>query len=124
VSTILYRDSTGADESLEFIRQQTSDPEYVRALQQAGTGQELRDLEISPVSFADIGENRMAFEARFKAYDPERGQDLDLVSQLIATRRGRAIGTLVVRAVGSPHPLEEVEDLARALDEHMKDALE
>jgi hypothetical protein len=29
-----------------------------------------------------------------------------------------------VLAVGSPHPLEELEDLARTLDGHMKDTLE
>lgn len=126
VSTILYRDSGGAAEAFEFLRQQTSDPAYVEALQQESTaiGAEIRDLEISPVSFAGVAEDRMAFEAKFTAYDPQRGEDLDFVSQLVAIRRDRAIGTLVVRAIGSPHPLEEVEDLARTLDERMKDALE
>ncbi|HJX61538.1 MAG TPA: hypothetical protein VJ578_03110 [Dehalococcoidia bacterium] len=126
VTTVLYRDPAGADESFDFLRQQTSDAEYVEAVERdsAEEGQDIRDLEISPISFAGVGEDRMAFEATFTMYDPDRGQDLDFVSQLIAVRRGRAIGALAVRAVGSPHPLEEVEDLARTLDERMKDALE
>jgi hypothetical protein len=126
VTTALFRDSDGAGESFEFVRRQTSDPEYVVALEQQSVaeGDAIRDVVISPISFASVGNDRMAFEATFTAYDPNRDQDLDFISQLIAVRRGRAVGSLVVRAVGSPHPLEEVEDLARALDQRMKDALE
>jgi hypothetical protein len=126
VTTVLYRDSTGADESFEFLRQQTSETEYVKAVEResAEEGQEIRNLGISPISFAGVGEDRMAFEATFTAYDPDAGRDLDFITQLIAIRRDRAIGTLAVRAVGSPHPLEEVEAMARTLDERMKAALE
>jgi len=126
VTTVLYRDSAGADESFDFLRQQTSDAEYIKAQEQesAEEGQDIRDLEVSPISFAGVGEDRMAFEVTYTMHDPDLDRDLDFVSQLIAVRRGRAIGALIVRAVGSPHPVEEVEDLARKLDERMKDALE
>jgi hypothetical protein len=126
VTTVLYRNSTGADESFEFLRQQTSEPEYVEAVEREATeeGREIHDLGISPISFAGVGEDRMAFEATFAAYDPDAGKDLDFITQLIAIRRDRAIGSIVVRAVGSPHPLKELEGLARKLDERMKDALE
>jgi hypothetical protein len=126
VTTILYGDSAGADESFEFLRQQTSDPEYIKAVERdfAEEGQDVRDLEVSPISFASVGEDRMAFEVTFTMHDPDLDRDLDFVAQFIAIRRDRAIGALIVRAVGSPHPVEEVEDLARTLDERMKNALE
>jgi len=126
VTTILFRDSAGADESFEFLRQQTSDPEYVKAAERdfAEEGQDVRDLGVSPISFASVGEDRMAFDLTFTMHDPDLDRDLGYVSQLIAIRRGRVIGALQTLAVGSPHPLEEVETLARKLDERMKDALE
>ena len=126
VTTILYRDSTGADESFEFVREQTSDPEYIKAQEQksAEEGQPIRDVSISPISFPGVGDNRMAFELRFTMYAPNFQRDLDFVAQAVAIRRGRAIGAIETLAVGSPHPLEEVEALARTLDERMKDALE
>jgi hypothetical protein len=125
-TTVLYRDSAGADENFEVVRQHTTDPEYAKAQERksAEEGQEMRDVEISPISFAKVAEDRMAFELTFTAYTSDLGKDLNYVAQLIGIRRGRAIGLIQVLAVGSPHPLEEVEDLARTLDERMKDALE
>jgi len=126
VTTSLYRDSAGADENFEFVRRQTTDPEYAEAQEQesAEAGQDIRDVEISPISFASVGEDRMAFELRFTTYNSSLGKDLNYVAQLIGVRRGRAIGTLQVLAVGSPHAVEELEDLAHTLDERMKAALE
>ena len=125
VTTALYRDSAGAEENFEFVRQQTSDPEYVSAQEQESSeeGEPIRDVSISPISFPGVGDSRMAFELTFTTYAPRFERDLDLVAQLIAIRRGRAIGVIETLAVGSPHPLEEVEDIVRTLDERMKDAL-
>jgi hypothetical protein len=82
------------------------------------------DITISPISIADVGDDRLAIEIGASAHSAELSQAFDSVAQFVAIRRGRLIGVLIVRATGSPHPLEEVEDLARALDERMKDALE
>jgi hypothetical protein len=126
VTTVLFRDSSGADDNFEFVRQQISDPEYLEAAEQdfADQGQDARDFEVSPISFASVGEDRMAFELTFTMHDPDLDRDLDFVSQFIAIRRGRAIGAIETLAVGSPHPLEELEAMARTLDERVKDALE
>jgi hypothetical protein len=126
ITTALFRDSGGAGENLGFLRQQGADPEYVNALEQQSAQEDLnvRDLKVSPISFASVGEDRMAFEVTFTMRDAQLDKDLNFISQFIAIRRGRAIGALQTLAVGSPHPLEEVEDLARTLDERMKDALE
>ena len=123
VTMTIYRDSTGADENFEAVRQQTSGPDYIKALEQAFT-EEGRDISMSPISFATVGEDRMAFEFRYTMYSPNVQRDLDFVEQVIAIRRGRLIGVIDTLATGSPHPLEEVEAMARKLDDRMKTALE
>jgi hypothetical protein len=123
VTITLYRDSAGADDNFEVVRQQTSGPDYIGALEQA-FAEGGRDISMSPISFANVAEDRMAFEFRYTMYAPNVERDLDFVEQLIAIRRGRAIGVIDALATGSPHPVEELEDLARKLDERLKDALE
>jgi hypothetical protein len=76
------------------------------------------------MSFAKVGDDRLAFEIEISARSPDLGTDLDLVGRIVGVQRDRGIGSITVLAVGSASPVEELEDLARTLDERMKDALE
>ena len=127
VTTDIYRDSEGAGEHFDLVRRQPSDPGFVKAFEEQFAGSDdvdLRDASISSISLAKVGDDRMAFEIKFKARYPDLDSELDLIAQLVAVRRGRAIGAATALAVGSPSPLGESEDLAHELDERLKDALE
>jgi len=126
VETDVYRNSKGADGHFEVIRQQPSDSEFITALQEEAktAGGDVRDASVSPISFAKVGDNRMAFEIRIKAHYPDPDRELNLIAQVIGIRRGRATGFITVVALDSPLPVEELENLARRLDERLKDALE
>ena len=123
VSTAVYRDSAGARDAFEFTRQRTSDPEFAKTFEASAAG-EVRDASISPMSFAEVGEDRIAFEMKFTMHNPDLNTDFDYVTQMVAVRRDRGIGSITVLAVTSPSPVDELEELARKLDERMKDALE
>jgi hypothetical protein len=126
VTTTVYRDSAGARDAFEFTRQRTSDPEFAKAFEASVTGSagEVRDASISPMSFAEVGDDRIAFEMKFTMHNPDLNTDFHYVVQLVGIRRGRGVGAISVFAVTSPSPVGELEDLARTLDKRLKDALE
>jgi len=124
IETDLYRDSKGAEEHFEIIRQLQSGPEFAEAFEDENAESQVRDVVVSPISFAKVGDDRMAFELEFKMNWPGLDTEPTFFAQLIGIRRGAGIGFITVLAAGAPHPLEELEDLARSLDERMKDALE
>jgi hypothetical protein len=125
-TTVVYRDSAGARDAFEFVRQRTSDPELAKAFEAsvAGSAGEVRDASISPMSFAEVGDDRIAFEMKFTMHDPDLNVDFDYVVQLVGIRRGRGIGSVTVLAITSPSPVQELEELARTSDERLRDALE
>jgi len=123
----VYDDSKGAEEAFEFVRDQTSDPGFAQEFQQnfaSSSGIEVKSATISPMSFAEVGDDRLAFEIKITAHSPDLDTDLDFVGQIVGVRRDRGIESVTVLAVGTPSPIEELEGLARTLDERMKDALE
>ena len=126
VTTTVYQDSDGADEAFEFVREQASDPEFLEAFEESfsSPGVDVRDASISPMSFAELGDERLAFEIKVSTHSTDLDQDLDFIAQLVGVRRDRGIGSVTVLAVNSPSPVEELEDLTRTLDERLKDALE
>ena len=127
VTTTLYEDSDGADKAFEFVREQASDPEFVEAFEESFAGSpgvEVRDASISPMSFAELGDDRLAFGIKVSAHSTELDQDFDFIARVVGIRRDRAIGSVTVLAVNESPPEDELEDLARTLDERMKDALE
>lgn len=125
-TTVVYRDSAGARDAFEFTRQRTSDPEFAKAFEAsvAGSAGEVRDASISPMSFAEVGDDRIAFEMKFTMHDPDLNTDFHYAVQIVGIRRGRAVGAVTVLAITSPSPVQELEDLARTLDKRLKDALE
>ena len=127
VTSAVYRDSKGAGEALEFVRRQASDPGFAEEFQQnfaGGSGVQVKSATISPMSFAKVGDDRLAFEIKISAHSPDLDTDLDFVGRIVGVQRDRGIDSVTVLAVGSPSPVQELEDLARTLDERMKDALE
>lgn len=127
VTTAVYRDSKGADEAFEFARRQASDPEFLEGFQESLTsssGVDVRNASVSPMSFAKVGDDRLAFEIKMTAHSPDLDRDLDFVAQLVGLRADRGIGSVTVLAITSPPPVPELENLARTLDERLRDALE
>jgi hypothetical protein len=126
LETNVYQDSKGADKHFEAIRQQPSDPGFINAFQEEAkaAGGDVRDASISPMAFAKVGDDRMAFEMRIRAHYTDPDRELNLVTQDVGIRRGRAIGFITVVTLDSPSPVQELEDLTRTLDERLKDALE
>jgi len=126
LTTDVYRDPAGAGEQFEFLREQPSDPELLEALQEQvpGTGLEIQAATISPLSLAEVGDDRLAFEVKSTVRIPDLNTNVDQFARFVEIRTARGIGSIMAVAVGSPTPVEELEDLARKLDERMKDALE
>ena len=122
----LYGDSDGADQAFEFVRDQASDPDFVDAFEESLTspGVEIQDASISPMSFAELGDERQAYEVKVSAHSTDLDQDFDFIAQLVGIRRDRLVGAVTVLAINSLSPEPGLEDLARTLDERMKDALE
>jgi hypothetical protein len=85
---------------------------------------ELTDLKVSSLSVAGVGEERVAWEVRATIRLPDLDTDFHVVQQFVGLRRGRATGSIGLVAVNSSPDVAKLEDLARTLDERMKDALE
>jgi len=127
ITSALYQDSDGAAEALDFVRQQASDPGFADEFEQnfaSSSGVQVKSATVSPMSFAKVGDDRLAFEMKITAVSPGTDTDLDFVARVVGVQRGRGIDSITVLSVGSPSPVEELEDLAHALDERMKDVFE
>lgn len=126
VTTTAYQDSDGADAAFEFVREKASDPEAVGAFEESfasSPGVEVKDATLSPMSFAEVGDERLAYEVKISAHSTDLNQDFNFIARLVGVRRDRVIGAVTVVTVNVASPVDELEDLARALDGHMKDAL-
>ena len=126
LTTTIYRDQAGAVEGFDLLRQQPSDPEVLKALQESLTGSDLdvQNASISPLSFPEVGDDRIAYELKTNVHIPDLNTNVDQFTHFVDIRRGRGIGSIAAVAVGSPPSAQDLESLARKLDERMKDALE
>ena len=126
LETNVYRNSKGADGHFEVTRQQPSDPEFITAFKEEAktAGGDVQDASVSPISLAKVGDNQLAYEIRLTAHYSDPDRELDLIAQVIGIRRDRATGFITVVAIDLPLAVDELENLARRLDERLKDALE
>ena len=126
VTTTLYEDSDGAGDAFEFVRDQASDPEFIESFEEtfASPGLEVLDAGISPLSLADLGDDRQAYEIKVTMHSSDLDQDFDFIAQLFGIRRDRLIGAVTVVTVNDSPPEGQLEELASKLDERMNDALE
>jgi hypothetical protein len=124
--TALYRDEAGARAAFEFERTRAS--KAARLLDAlpwpANSNLNAGEASVSPISASGMGDDRAAVQIEVTGSLPDVGSELKFFGQLLLVRRGREIGSVATVAVGSPHPVKELEALARTLDERMKDALE
>jgi len=124
--TALYRDEAGARAAFEFERARSSSPERLLDALPWPANSDLNagEASVSPVSVSGMGDDRAAVQIEVTGSLPDVGSELKFFGQLLLVRRGREIGSVATVAVGSPHPVSELEALARLLDERMKGALE
>jgi hypothetical protein len=124
--TALYRDEAGARAAFEFERTRSSNPERLLDALPWPASSDLNagEASVSPLSVSGMGNDRAAVQIEVTGSLPDVDSELKFYGQLLLVRRGREIGSVATVAVGSPHPVSELEDLARTLDERMKDALE
>jgi len=130
VAVDLFRDSGGAAQYFAWLSRDLSDPQSSATWKGAqdryrSIGSEWRDVTASPVSFPPIGDERIAGEmaaTHHYPYDPDL--DYEYAAKVVVLRSGRLVATITVSAKNSVPRTKEVEDLARNLDERMKDALE
>jgi len=132
VTVDLFRESSAAHEYFELARQYLSNPDEMAASQEweqlqeyyESFGLEFRDLSVSSIAFAEVGDERLALETKLTMRLPDLDTDFHLVERAVAVRRDRAVGSVRVVAVNSSPSAKQLENLARTLDERMKDALE
>jgi hypothetical protein len=125
VSLELFQDSDGAHAYLAAVQEQVSDPEsltsFGKVLQSFGV--ESSDMSVSPLSWSEMGDQRVALEMKVTMRLPD-SDTADLVEQVVVVRRGRLLGSVGVLTVNASPNKDLLEDLARKLDQRMKDALE
>ena len=124
--TALYRDEAGARSAFEFERARASSPERLLDALPWPTNSKLNagQASVFPISVSGMGDDRAAVQIEVTGSLPDIGSELKFFGQLLLVQRGREIASVATVAVGSPHPVKELEDLARILDQRMKDALE
>jgi len=126
VTVDLYRDSASLHADLELYRQHPPDETALRELAQEvydALGMELKDLSVSWPAFAQVGDGSLAQEMKVTVRAPDLDTDFYVVLQRVWIQRDRLAGSLGLVSVNASPPGEELEDLARTLDERMKDAL-
>jgi hypothetical protein len=123
VVTTLYEKPGGASEAMADGNDRVSDPEErAKLLEAYHAGWE--DAQLAPMPFVDVGDDTFAYQLTGKVMSGESGLRVTAVLQFGVIRRGRAIGMVVVSSHEGPSPIEELEAMARKLDERMKDALQ
>jgi len=128
----LFREASDAHQYVELVRQQLSNWDEMAASQERqqaqeyleSLGLEFRNVSVSTISFADVGDERIAFEMAATVHVSELGLDMEFEGQGVALRRGRVVAALTVLTINSSADEDQLEDLAHTLDERMKDALE
>lgn len=122
VGTTLYETPGGASEAMAEGKDRVSDPEErAKLLEAYHPG--WKDPQLVPMSFVDVGDDTFAYQLTGKVMSGESGLRVTAVGQFGFIRRGRAIGTVVVLADQEPSRTEELEAMARKLDERMREAL-
>jgi hypothetical protein len=79
---------------------------------------------VSPLAFAQVGDDSVAWEIKVTVRAPNVDTDFHTVVQWVSIKRDRLFGSLTMTTMNTSPPPEELEGLARTLDQRMKGALE
>ena len=112
-SVVLYEDANRAGE------------DFASAAKEAAPGLWAGDDNVKPVpmSFAQVGEESAAFQVKAPNEVPVLGV-VESTMQLVYFRRGRALGLVATVVAQGPPMTQELEAMARKLDQRMMEALE
>ena len=113
----IYGDADGARAFLTDRRAKLEDPEWIAKMLANVEGV---DASLSIMSFADIGDETIAIEI---TGNPSSELVDKFVIQVVNLREDRAIGTVITGAATAASPIEELEGLARKLQERIEAAL-
>ena len=126
VGTTLYEKPEGASEAMVESKDRLLDPEERAKLLEEfkKDNPDWKDPQLAPMSFVDVGDDTFAYQLTGTVGGGESGVEVTVVGQFVVVRRGRAIGTVAASAVQGPSSIQELEDMARKLDQRMKEALQ
>jgi len=127
VAVDLYQDEAALHADFGLFRQDLPDETAVRKNTQElyeALGMELMDLDMSLLAFTGVGDERVAREMKVTVRAPDLDTEFYAVARWIYIRRDRLFGSLSMITVNASPPLEQLEALARTMDQRMKDALE
>jgi hypothetical protein len=121
----LFEDSKGASEAMEKGKASLSDPEeQAKFVEDFKKDSNWEDVELALMSFAQVGDDTTAFQLTGKVSSSESAVKLTAVAQVVAIRRGRGNGMVIVSAIEGPSPIQELEAMVQKFDQRMKEALE
>lgn len=120
VEVSLYRDADGLRAAVAHRRDMLEDPEWVAKLLANIEGEEYSDARFSMMSFADIGDESLAYQVTAQSSSELVDR---VVIQVVHLREDRAAGTIITMAINAASPIEELEGLARKLDERIQAVL-
>lgn len=115
VTLIRYEDKEGAKEHLEFMRDRISE------VPSQFVGEEVSDVEMSSISFPELGEESLAERITGTANFPDMDMELDVFSDFIALRQGRVSASIFTVAFSSPAPIEKKVSIACSVETRLKD---
>jgi hypothetical protein len=126
VGTTLYEKPEGASEAMADAKDRVLDTEERAKLLEEFKKEnpDWKDAQLAPMSFADVGDDTFAYQLTGTVSGGESGVEVTVVGQFVVVRRERAIGTVAASAVQGPSSIQELEDMARKLDQRMKEALQ
>jgi hypothetical protein len=125
VRPTLFEDSNGASEAMAKAKERVSDPEeQAKFVEDFKEDSNWEDVELAPMSFAQVGDDTTAFQLTGRVSSSESAVKLTAVAQVVAIRRGRGNGMVIVSAIEGPSPIQELQAMVQKLDQRMKEALD
>jgi len=121
VSVSIFETAEGAETSLEWGRGVANDPAQAATMVPG-----VLTLETEPMSFPSVGDEMLAgkYTGTIRPQGMDVEIDVDFVAHVVAFRQDRVVAQLLVSAIGGAEPGEEVEDLARLMEERIAEVLE
>lgn len=115
----VYQDADGAKASMAASRERVEDPELAAKLAASFESETMSNASVTKMAFAEIGDETQAMQITADVSEPT----MKVVVQGVGLREGRVIGSVMTVAANAPSPTQELESLARKLDDRIGAAL-